>query len=955
MEYLRGESLRQTLDRVGRLAPNWMTIAAIAGMVADALHAAHATGIVHRDLKPDNTYLTAQKSQQAELTVKVLDFDLSPEQARGLPAGPRSDIFAFGCLLLECLAGRRAFAGSGAAELHAAVLRAEPEWSRLPAGTPERVRELLGRCLAKDPELRPAGMADVRAALEEEMEHPPSGRTRLHNLPRELTSFVGREEELARIVEEQRSAALLTLTGPGGCGKTRLALRAGLELLPDLPEGVWLVELASTSDPGRVAAAVAAVLEVREKAGGTAAEAVVEAIGDRAMLLILDNCEHLVEACAGLALQLIRSCPRLKILATSREILGVAGEVPFRVPSLSLPPADDALGPEDLTRYEACRLFLERARAASPAFRVGAAEAPAIGRICRLLDGIPLAIELAAARTRLLRVEQIQARLDDRFRLLTGGSRTALERHQTLRATLDWSYALLTEEEQRWLRSLSVFAGGWSLEGGIAVGGADADEFETLDALTRLADKSLVVVEAEGAAPRYRMLEMVRQYAREKLEAEGEVEAVRGRHLEYCLGLVERSRAHLFGGAEQKRWLDLLDAEHENLQGAFRWSQERTGGEIAGLKLVAWLGQFWHLRGHGRLARELLLRALEHERGSGAPADDERLGWRAGALNVAAHFLTVEGEFARARELIEEAVAVRRRIGPPLDLARVLFTLGANGWMSNRFEEARRAHEEALAIARELGHRDMTAACLNALGANRYQQGDLEGARRYFEESLALRREEADRPNIAMVLNNLGTMAALQGDFATARARQEEALSIQRELDNAAGVLAVLQERGNLAVEMGEGDAALRDFGEALEIARRLGEKPRLAGLYAAVAAAHRRAGRLELAVAPLRQALEMYREIGSSVDSPDALLLAASLAADRGDFTRAARLFGAADAHRGASEMPVLPGEAALIRRSRETARAGLGETAFDAAAVEGAGLSSDAAMEEALASLEA
>ncbi len=1006
MEHVRGESLAERILRGPIPVPEALRICR---GVAKAVEAAHARGIVHRDLKPANV-MASDDGQ-----VKVLDFGLaastvlaaedpgadpqadtdvigeallaappmppgaiptkdtaegpgstrigevvgtpgyfSPEQARGLRAGPKSDIFSFGCLLFECLAGKRAFAGRSAAELHTAVLRNDPDWNLVPAGTPAPIRDLIARCLAKDPAQRPASMVEVRSALEEEMERPPSGRARRHNLPRELSSFVGREQELERILREQRSAPLLTLTGPGGCGKTRLALKAGLELLPDFPDGVWLVELASITDPERVPAAVASVLEVRETPGRPLAEALAEEIGPRSLLLLLDNCEHLVEACAELAQRLARSCPNLKILATSREILGITGEKSFRVPSLSLPDPDHEVGPEELARSEACRLFLERARAAAPAFRAGAPEAPAIGRICRLLDGIPLAIELAAARTRLLPLERIEALLHDRFRLLTGGSRTALERHQTLRATLDWSYALLNEPERRWLCTFSVFTGGWSLEGARAVGGEDADEIEILDVLTHLADKSLVIAEPEGQPPRYRMLEMVRQYAREKLEDEGELRRLRDRHLDYYLALVDRARTHLFGGAEQKRWLDLLDAEHENIQSAFQWTEGAAGGEGKAMKLVAMLAQFWYLRGHGRLARALLLRALERDTSSGPETGDERLNWRAGALNAAAHFLTVEGDFARARALIEEAVEVRRRIGPPLDLARVLFTLGANFWMTSRFEESRRAQEEALAIAREARHADMTAAALNALGANLYHQGDLEGARRYFEESLALRREADDRPHVAMVLNNLGALAALQGDFNTARRRQEEALSIQRELGNLAGILAVLEERGGLLAEHGERDAALRDYAEALEIARGLGEKPKIAGLYAAVAALHLRASRPELAAAPLRQALDAYREMGSSLDLAQALLLAAALAANGGDFARAARLFGAAGGHQGDASLQILPGEQALFDRHREAARRAMGEAAYDAADADGRGLSVQDGVDEALAALE-
>jgi predicted ATPase len=393
-------------------------------------------------------------------------------------------------------------------------------------------------------------------------ERPP------HNLPSELSSFVGREKELAEVKRLLENTRLLTLTGSGGCGKTRLALAAASELVEGFEDGVWLVELASLADPSLVPQSVAYALGVREQPGRTPTEALSDYLGSRKVLLLLDNCEHLVEACAELAEALLHSCAELRVLATSREALGITGEVAWLVPSLSLPDLRRLPDIESLPRYESARLFVERAAAVKPTFTLTEQNAAAVAQVCYRLDGIPLAIELAAARAKVLPVEQIADRLDDSIGLLAAGSRTAMPRHRTLHATMDWSHELLPDEERALFRRLSVFAGGFTLEAAESVcTGGGLERGEVLDLLSHLVDKSLVIMREEGGEGRYRLLETVRQYGREKLSASSEAEQASERHAGYYLALAEEAEPEL-KGAGQVAWVERLEQERDNLRAA---------------------------------------------------------------------------------------------------------------------------------------------------------------------------------------------------------------------------------------------------------------------------------------------------------------------------------------------------------------------------------------------------
>src|SRR6516165_5771114 len=440
-----------------------------------------------------------------------------------------------------------------------------------------------------------------------------------NNLPTQLTSFIGRDREIAEIKALLAQDRLLTLTGPGGAGKTRLALQVAADVLEGFKDGVWLVELAPLSNPDLVAQAIASAVNVREQPGRPILSTLTDDLQRKHLLVVLDNCEHVVDACARLANTMLRACPNLRILATSREALGIAGETSWRVPSLSLPDPERLPTLESLSAYEAVRLFIDRAVAALPTFTVTHENAPWIAQVCHRLDGIPLAVELAAVRVKSLSVQQIASRLDDRFRLLTGGSRVGLPHHQTLRAAMDWSYDMLSEPERGGLRHVAVFASGFALEAAEAVSEGDGvDASEVLDLVVRLVDKSLVVAEEQGGKVRYRLLETVRQYGRERLQESAETEAVKRRHRDWYLEFAERVGLNLFG-AEQAVWFDRLQVEQGNLRAALTWSIENEAIEAAS-RLVAVLWRFWAVRGYFEEGSGWLQAVLEAaKRSSDAP------------------------------------------------------------------------------------------------------------------------------------------------------------------------------------------------------------------------------------------------------------------------------------------------------------------------------------------------
>jgi predicted ATPase/class 3 adenylate cyclase len=638
-----------------------------------------------------------------------------------------------------------------------------------------------------------------------------------NNLPQQLNSFVGRERELAQARQALGRSRLLTLLGMGGIGKSRLSVQLGAEVMDDYPDGVWLVELAPLADPRLVPQAAASVLGVKEEAGQDVLDALLRHVRDKQLLFILDNCEHVLHACALLAKQLLQAGAGVRVLASSRDVLQVAGEASYPVPTLSVPDPQRLPAPERLVELEAVRLFVDRATASQPAFRVTAANAAAVADICHRLDGIPLAIELAAARTRALSVEAIAARLGDRFRLLVSGDRTVLPRQRTLRALIDWSYDLLPEPERALLRRLSVFAGGWTAEAAEHVGWSEGqDAADLLDLLTHLVEKSLVMMDADGA--RYRMLDTVRHYAQERFREAGAPAEAHERHLGFYLQLAEQARAGL-QGPQQGHWLGRLDQERENLLAAHAWCSSH-GGDAAcrqGLRLVFALRPYWLNRGLLGLGYAVTVEALQRE---GARGRDE---WRFRGLSDAGWLAYFLGRYAQSRQYLQEGLDIAREAGNTAWIAGVLQPLGM-ACLGDGDAAAARGHlQEAVELARRLGNPRELAAALNALAQLHRTQGEPEVALPLYQQVLALAREMGNQEYIAAFLLNLAMVSAGRRPWDELRAMLLETLDIAAAIGSKPAGQSALEVCAGLAATRDDWPRAARFYGVAEEQAAQTG------------------------------------------------------------------------------------------------------------------------------------
>jgi len=757
---------------------------------------------------------------------------------------------------------------------------------------------------------------------------------RKNNLPLQLTTFLGRAAELKELQTLLARGRLLTLVGTGGIGKTRLAIELATEVLEEYAN-VWLAELGSVSDPDIVAQTLMTAIDVREQAGRSATEALIDYFASKSALVILDNCEHLIESCAILAESLLQSCPKLKVIATSREELGVAGETPWRVPSLPVPDPDRLPALEQIAESTAVALFVDRAQTASPSFQLTKDNAPLVVEVCQRLDGIPLAIELAASRLSLLSLPQMLTRLNDRFRLLTGGRRTALPRQQTLRAAIDWSHELLAEPERTLLRRVSVFSGGFTLELAEEIcAWAPLDWADVLDLLGTLVSKSLVVYDEAGS--RYRLLETIREYAAERARTSDEDGELQNRHRARFLALAEEADIQLHGPT-QLQWFDLIDNEIANFRAAF---ESNLGNEDApaALRIATGLGLYWRARGHFNEGRLWLERALG--RRDAVPST-----LRAKALAWSSYLGIWQGAWTQAQMHGEESLNLYTAAQDDWGMGFALQTLGAVALNQDDYPNAARLQQESIGHLRQSSDTDSLGLSYLYLGVVALRRAEYAPAMRLLEQALISFREVADMRRVSIALRLMGEVELCQGHYTPATTLLDESLDLVRQAKDRVDLGLTVYLLGQAARSAADYARANALFEESLALAREFNDGMSAGLALCELAIVARQLGDLDGATARLEQALATFdpREKFGVVACLHGVAMVAS---QRGDATRAATLFGAAHRIREELGAPIPPFEQDEYDKEALRVRSQLGETEFVRLLAEGGSRTVDAAI---------
>jgi len=908
MAHLDGPTLAELIDKGPLPIEQAQKIAA---EIANAVGAAHSHGIIHRDLKPSNVIITptgdavvldfgvAKQVLYPQRTSEELTLEptrssvvigtvayMAPEQALGKRIDFRSDIFSLGVVLYEMATGRRPFSGSTPFEIIDAIIhRAPTSVVALNPAVPLALERVITRCMEKAPEDRFQSAAEIVGALRRPIPSaaPDGDVVGAGRLPHQLTRFIGRRREISEVRAALSHARLVTLSGPGGIGKTRLALQVAADSSREYADGVWFVDLAPVSDSELVPQTLASVLGIREQQAQTLTDTLRSYLSPKSLLLVLDNCEHLVGACAQLADTLLRYCPHLRILATSRESLSITGEEILRVSTLSLPDPDRSASPASVLNEEAVQLFVDRARLVRSTFALTDANVVAVARICVALEGIPLAIELAASRVRVLSVDQILDKLHDRLGLLTSGSRTATGRHQTLVAAIDWSYNLLSAAERRLFRRLAVFSGGWTLEAAEAVCAGDGvARSEVLELLSGLVDKSLVLADDRRSYLRYRFMVTLLEYAEKCLRQSDEEAALQRMHAEFFTELAEEGETHLTS-PDQTIWLERLNIEYDNIRAAMNWAA--TADVQLALRLGGALYRFWYVRGYWSEGRRWITDLLELE------STHLHSELRAQALNTAAQLALLQGDHVTAQTTVKEALALARRCGDEHQIAIALNSNAMLEGVRGEFGAARVLLEETLAIRRRLGNKAVIALTLSNLGLLATLQTDYVTARALFDESLATFREIDDKHGIVIALVNSGDLLGRMGNDGAAHAVVEEGLALARSLGDKALLPNALNALGELVCRQGDHDAARVLNEEALEIARQVGNRGEVAVALLSLGgeAEHREA--YAAARSAFETSLSLLRDLGYKPKIAVALNCLGRAATRDGDFA-GAKLF---------------------------------------------------------------
>jgi predicted ATPase len=899
MELVADPPLRERLER-GALSLG--SALAVCTQIARALETLHRKDIAHCDLKPDNVLVSEEDH------VTVIDFGLArrgestrggeprsegdartgtpgymaPEQIEGRPLDTRVDVWAFGCVAYECLAGLAAFPGDDVQERIAATLEREPAWDRLPEELPSPVDERIRACLRKERDERPRDIGALRRELEEawtssNVEAPPPSFHHPHGLPQWANVFVGRTERVDGLAKLLDRTPLLTLIGPGGCGKTRLATLVARRRARAHAGGVRFVDLTATTSDEQARHAIADACDVAVDPVGETIDAIVEGLRDTRTLLVLDNCEHRLPACRDVVDRLRAECPGVTVLATSREAIDVSGEVVHVVAPLRLPEAGVAPGPHELAEVESVALFLARAAEASPEFRLTTDNAAAIASLCRRVDGLPLAIEIAATH----------AHEPDRLERLGEPDDGDPSEARTVRHVIAWSYDLLSEDERSLFRRLAAFAGGFSPNAATAIGSGGAiSASDVLRLVNRLRHKSLVELDVR-ARPltgdvRFRLLEPIREFVT-SVTTEDERDELGRRHARFFVEFAERGAPQL-KGPEQNAWLAAFACEHDNLRAVLDRCAAGDEEPLLGLRLAAALETFWTMRGHGKEA-DRFTRALLARPGAEAPTTA-----RGHTLNAAALCALNAGDPDRADRLYDEALAVGNAIGDDDVIARSTHNKGGVALNAGRLDDARRWFEEYLAMQRRRGNRSAEVIVLSNLGIVAEREGRLDGAIALYEEALPIARELGNRRMTGVLLNNLGAAAVVQGHYEAARAHLESALEIHRDAEDRWGAATSQNLLGAALGELGHADAAKRHFRESLRTMDELGHADGIATL---------------------------LTQIGT-------------FAVRWGDADRAATILAAAQALRDRIQTPLAPNHRAEVDGAIAAARSALGDESF-------------------------